>query len=290
VPYPEPHIARIYDDGWLPLVWGVKDVFGLPEFDEAKFRSAFGGMGTRVQWDAVGNCPCGTAQSPNLSCATCGGDGYYVHHTQIVRAVCSELSKESDPLQRLQPIEPGTAIIGLRGEHVPAVNDRLTFLEGFVRISGMFQRRATLAAHLERLRYPVAPWTIATMAEGDVSQMGTTVNQVWDVVDLRVAKAGVVGPALVKGSDFTVTAAGLIDWALGDVKTPRTSPEPPGTGQAVGEWFSVYYHAHPVYRVTEHSQALRPTRHRLKTGDTVQHLPVAVKARLDWLIQPSEAQ
>lgn len=290
MPYPEPHIARIYDEGWLPLVWGVKDVFGLPEFDEAKFRSAFGGMGTRARWDAVCRCPCGgaqSAQSPDLTCATCGGDGYYVHHQQVVRVVCQELSKEFDPLNRLQQIEPGTAIFAIRGEHVPAVDDRLTFLEGMARIHGMFYRRSSLASPLERLRYPIATWTIATMAEGDVTQAGTVVNVDVDVIDLRVGKAGVVGAALVKGTDFDVTAAGLIDWSKGDVR--GTAPAPPATGQAIGEPFSVYHHIHPVYRVTEHGQALRPTRHRLKTGDTVQHLPATVKARLDWLVQESEA-
>lgn len=289
MPFPEPHIRRIYDAGWLPIEWGVKDAYQIPDIEDVQIRQPFAGKATRARWDAVSKCPCGTAQSPFQECPTCGGDGYYVHHQQIVRVICQELGKEYDPLNRLQPIEPGSAILGIRGEHVPAVDDRLTFLEGIARISGMFYRRSTLAAPFERLRYPIATWTIGTMAEGDTSQAGTVVNQDWSVIDLRVAKAGVVGPALVLGSDFDVTAAGLLDWTKGDAKVPRTTPNPPAAGQAVGEPFSVYHHIHPVYRVMEHSQALRPTRHRLKTGDTVQHLPVSVKARLDWLVQASEA-
>ena len=287
MPYTPPSNRRIFDPGWCTLRWGVKDGFGGPSLDEARLREPYAKRATRAVWELVSNCPCGDEQSPDLNCATCGGDGYFVHHTQQVRALVTSMSKKYDPTNKIMPMEPGTALISVRGEHVPAVRDRLTLMDAYIRISGMFKRRATLAAPIERLRYPIAVWTIPVMAEGDVTKQGVEDELEVGVLDLRCEQGGVVQPPLVEDVSFEVTSEGLIDWSLGDAN--GKAPAAPAAGESTGGQFAVYHHAHPVYRVMEHGHALRETRSRGKGGSQPFHLPAQCLCRLEWLVRPGSA-
>lgn len=274
--------------GWLHLVWPFK-LNPPPDWRINELYQMLWAFGIEATWEAASRCVCGTwsDQAARQDCPICHGDGWEFHHSQPIRTAMVGVRTGWTPYDRNNPMTDGSAQFSVRGEHVPAPGDRITLLGAHITMTDRYARMATIADPIERLRYPVYPQEVETRDP----ETGRLATVALGVIHLRAADAD--GKAkldshghpytLVEGTDFDVTEDGYLDWTKGDVR--GTAPEAPETLGGQGSGFSIYYKTRPVFRVTDHSHALRASMTRRKrTAETLQVLPCQFTAKLEWLL------
>lgn len=273
-----PSLAAVglYQPGIIPIQWPDK-LNPRVDFNPTELNKMIWNYGLAARWQLWSPCPCGTSQAASVDCPQCGGTGKYYHSEQEILAVMINVRKDWKQFEKMNPMEPGTATFIVRGEHVPALGDRITLLTAHMPLSIVGVRKAPLSADdapaIETLRYPILPQVIPVQdAQGNKSERS------YGVMFLQAQGTdGLPGARLVEGTDFTVTDDGEIDWALGDAL--ETTPLP-------GSMYSIYYRTRPVFQVQEYPFTIRDTMTQRKSDTpAVDVLPVEFVGRLEWLIE-----
>jgi len=245
------------------------------DFSADGFIAQIEGKGSRFAWEQRDLCPCrsATSRSDRVDCPICKGVGIVwtsVSHT--VRGVLTRVKDAAKLFQDFGTEGHGWANLSLRWEHLPAWGDRFTLVDGILLRTELHERAAGTT---DALDFPIKSVNMQQIVNG------LTQTVVVNVRYLRTQTAGGVGEAaqIVRGTDFDVDEAGLVDWTKGDVS---------GTAPAVGEEYAVSYIYAPRFVVLEHPNALRQTDTRVgMTSQASQPLPLNVLCRLDWF--PQEA-
>ena len=255
------------DTGPWSVYWPPKLKRADLKYDE--LLSTMWNMGVRAVWETRAPCPCGDQgdNSPRESCPVCHGKGFEFILPQEVRITAVGYSKDLDMFNRPVPMfEKGGVMLTFRGEHAPALWDRVTITDSRVTLSLTTQRAAS---GVDKLRYPIVA---AEFKDAD--------RQPYDVKIFqgRVADAtGLGGAVKTEGVDFTVTPEGNIDWAIGEVDPLHV------TAPARGTRYSIVFKTRPVYRVMRFPHAIRDTRTQWKSVDEEpQILPVQAYCELEW--------
>jgi hypothetical protein len=262
-------ITPLTDPGFISDVWWPSKEGGRGEFNLTQIYQEFMQLAVRAKWEAMARCPCGSADqnAQKLQCPVCGGSGWEVHHDQIVRLMAVGVRSNLSLWERFGEFRFGEASFTSRGEHAPAMFDRLTLLDARIAYNDLVKRRGTV----DTLRYPVTA-KLYTNSSGVIKTL--------DVTHLRSSGVGgSPGSILVKGTDFVINASGNIDWTLGIAR--QTAP-------AVGSLYSICYYTMPVYRVTTFPHDFRDTRTKRTNGaktsaDHADSLPVQFNAKLEWI-------
>jgi hypothetical protein len=200
----------------------------------------------------------------------CKGKGYFYHSSQRVKAGVTSATENPERFRAYGEYATGMVSISLLPEHLPAWGDRFTMINSVLLYR---ETRVRAAGAITTLKLPVVTRSL------DLVQGATDINV------LHAHKANVdgttdVGLSLIPGQDFEVTAAGEIDWALGDAS---------GNAPAEGVRFAISYYAHPRFVVIDHPHAFRDTFTKRKNPDEVfAPLPIMCNARLDFLGQDNE--
>lgn len=232
------------------------------DFDPRLFRDVVLNHGARLRWEMVAPCPCterftfgGDTVDPlraRPSCPSCAATpGFFYHSGQEIRGVLGSLSHKGTRFDVAGLREDGTGTLTVLPEHMPAYLDRVTAIE---RVIVYFETRERLAT-VEALRFPVARRSFAV---GAASPPNTAETREIGVLYCRAADTSgtITGGELVEDVDFEVTAAGAIDWSLGDGL---------GTSPAVGNRYTIRYYAHPSYLITGFPYANRDVWRRTKS-------------------------
>ncbi len=270
----------------IPSLFAVKNTPRV-DFRAAGFRKMVNTNGAFIEWEMCSECPCdqqntalgmtltalaggdqegGTGQ-PRPDCPTCSGKGYRYHSLQPIRGVV--MGATTSPNRK----EPGDMIAGtvsvtVMPEHRLSKGDRLTLVDDpdnpddadatvhLYRESHNYAGEAT-----STLKYPVL-----------VRALKTSPSRRLGVMDVYVTDAGgiaQVGGERTEGVDFTVTAAGAIQWL-----------NPPVTGGR----FSISYYASPVYVVVNLPHPHRDTVVGFKRlTPTFESLPLQAHCMLEYL-------
>jgi hypothetical protein len=150
----------LYQPGIIPICWPDK-LNPRNDFDPVELNKMLWNSGLPAIWQLWSPCPCGNEQAANTSCPQCHGTGKYYHSSQDVVVGVTQVRRDWKNYDRPNPMEPGPANFLIRGEHVPALGDRIILLNAHIPLSMAAIRRAALseegAPALESLRYPVDP-------------------------------------------------------------------------------------------------------------------------------------
>lgn len=260
------------------------------DFRPEDFRKLVFQRGMDLKWEQAQLCPCrrpvqdyvgsrfgdaggtlgvkGESSEPRADCELCGGDGYFWHSPQTVKALVTRASSTPEAYNAWGEQARSHIFITLLPEHLPSFLDRFTMINSVLTFR---ESRLRKTGTLEALRYPIVTRSL------DLSTGPTNVN----VLHLQAADANGLTTAsgtLVQGTDFEVTD-GKIDWTLGIAA---------GTAPPEGARYSVSYYASPRYLVTDHPHVARDTFQQVKTtSPTFTPLPIQCSAALDFLGEES---
>jgi len=252
----------VYDP--YPIITAPKNRF--PTLEPKYSPEQISAQGIWIRWETASRCPCTKLdgrQGPKMDCPVCGGFGYIYHTPQDTQALIQSGSLSPKIFNQSFVFLPGELYLSVRGEHCPSNMDRITILEGRIRVSLLRTRLTDRATEdgedsLETLPFPIAKKTIekpTTSGDG----LGGSDEYNLGVVYLRSMDAGTddVGPILTQGEDFEVeyNAEGLgqLNWAVGDLKDDPITPD-------VGDTFTITYFTMPIYRVVDFPHSIRITR------------------------------
>lgn len=279
----------VYDP--YPIWWPTKNRIPTiqPTFSVEQIQS----QGVWIRWESASRCPCARLNGrhgADPDCEACKGAGWIYHTPQDTQALIQSAEFSPKMLNQMMVYEPGTLFFSARSEHCPTFMDRITVLEGRMRISMLRSRlaeRATTptADALETLPFPIVAKTIVKRsADGD--GRGGVDDYTLDVVYLRSVNAGtnVVGAVLTEGVDFTIdydaNGLGQLNWAIGDLKNDGHGHSTSITPN-VGDSFTITYYTMPIYRVVDFPHSIRNTMDRAKdAGGHNLSMPVQFKGSL----------
>jgi len=257
-----------------------------PLFDLDQFVASPREMGVEATWYTAARCPCGElgGNAPAPDCPVCGpgnADGNpqgWIFPSSLAQAVDLQVTgfKRDQKTDPAQAFASGSIMFSVRTEHAPAWMDRYVLPKARVTKAAMLTRKSTggTGGHVETLNYPIVAQTYVN-ASGGTSSL--------DVLYLRAADPTTNRPqaVLVKGTDFTITAGGALDFTLGDAL---------GTAPAQGARMTIVYKTRPVFRVTSHLHLARETRSAWQDAtNPEQHLPVNGMAMLEWFVEGAAA-
>jgi len=256
------------------------------DFRAGLFRKMVLTHGLDVTWEMSSECPCdmqntalgmtltdiaggaqkgGTGQ-PRPDCPTCGGSGYRYHSSQPIKGLV--LGAVRDPDRKAAgEIDSGMIRLSVLPEHRMTLGDRITMTDD----PDLADTSATV--HLYRETHYYSGEAVSTPRYPVLQRaLATDPAQTLGVMDIYVTDADGVaqlGGERVEGVDFTVTAAGGIEWVT-----------PPVVG---GRW-SVSYYASPVYVVTDIPHPHRDTRIGTKRPTALfESLPLQYICTLEYL-------
>ena len=240
-----------------------------PDFRPEEFRKRIFSHGLPVRWEQSSECPCSSSSgdfgfqldaslqtqeamsSNRVDCPVCKGRGYLYHSAQTIRAVITHTKTDDERFGPLS-VEYGRGLVGITTlpDHLPSLGDRFTLLASLIVMRETFIYEGELVSSL---RYPVAIKTHDLSA--GPSHFGVRYMIHSDV-------EGVVSPqnTLSEGVDFTITAAGLIEWINAPAQGVRVAAE---------------YYAHPSYIILNHPHSIRDTRINFKAAEEY-HAPLPV--------------
>lgn len=233
--------------------------------------------GVDCTWEKAIPCPCyriGTLEgsdvpdspttTPQGECLACRGDGWLYYGAQTARVLITSATDRLAADDTSGVSTPGSINISTFVENPLGLGDRFIVNEA-VRV--VFQQHVRTGT-LDTLRFPIVKqaWTIGTAGDQTVAE--TVTIGVDYLVAALPATGAIVGGATpteyVEGTNFTVTAAGLIDWTIGGVNVP-----------AVGARYTARYYARPRYIVNN----LRFAHRQL---GFVEKIPARVVRQLFW--------
>jgi hypothetical protein len=251
-----------------PVPVDPERVDGLPP---GPFRDLLYTEGQRVRYARAIDCPCKTADErarERIDCPVCAGERFiYPDALQVETiAVVQDVTRSKELLARHGMFEAGAVKISMRGEFAPCIRDRLTLLDAFITLNVLRERRA---GAVDELRHPiVVPENlIVGPEETDLAESGVIYLQMMD------PDTGTAGAVLEEGVHFEVTAAGHIDWALGDAL---------GVAPLVGGLYSLCHFARPSYLVTTQPHVVRRMQDMFDREEPVwATMPVQVFGKLD---------
>lgn len=235
-----------------------------------------------AKWEQHALCPCiGNVNAGGLTgysfegrtdCSECRGNGILYHSAQSTRVMVQGATRQAAMFRQYGEYADQMVRVTWFPENKPAKFDRITLVDATVVEDEIGVRTA---ATVEQLRHPVA--TPENMFTGGGADQVTPVPVDVGVTYCRVADdEGTLYPdPLVEGTDFEVTAAGDIDWTLGDGL---------GSAPTVGERYSMKYFTNPVYVVWNFPHVLRAQYSvRKSVAEQFQVLPVHVDCRRIFL-------
>ena len=244
------------------------------DFDPEEARKLIHTHGMRISWEMAAACPCvrvhtiggytGQTQEARHDCEVCGGSGIAYHSNQGILGIVAQTHLIPDRHKVWGEIAKWMTTITVLHEHVPSFLDRYSLLDNVLIYREVKERTAQT---VEALTYPVYQRTLELGAGPGLT--GCTEIERGVLHMLRADAAGLVDPTpLVEGTDFEVTAAGAIDWTLGDGL---------GNSPAQGERYAAQYYCHPRFVVWTLPYAFRDTWVKTKTpGAQFQHMIVTV--------------
>lgn len=233
------------------------------DFDALDFRRELVQHGKRIWWEPVTDCPCrqirtlgGRAQEtkePRITCEGCGGSGDLYDTGQQIVGKFHGLGEQQKRYNEYGPMAAGYGWLSLLPEHLPAIDDRFTLLDGWHVVREAFKHEETI----EQPRYPIIRRTFYI---GNGQGFKTPKEVTYGVTFCRVTDTGgvLLPNNRVEGVDFVITSDGKIDWTLG---------EGLGTAPEVGAYYTLRYFARPVYIVQDHVYVTRDLWNR--TGGTL---------------------
>ena len=253
------------------------------DFREEQFRRLVLTKGVDVAWEMCAECPCSrkssdlpmsgfltvgqTTSSTGESrpdCPTCDGRGFYWHSEQEIKAIVAS-GKGTGERRDHGDYLRGTVQLSLLPEHLPGVGDRFTIVDSVLVYKETLVRSAGV---IQKTRYPIEGRTLSLSS-------GETTLDVLQMIKADDEGLTQVGSTLEKGTDFTVTANGEIDFTLGDAL---------GSAPSVNQRFSITYYAKPRYYVQDHPHTHRDTTNKYKkTTEQPQTMVVQCTAALEFL-------
>lgn len=217
------------------------------DFDPQGFRRAILQHGMPVQWEYGMVCPCkrtqtrheviATSDEARADCPACNGTGILYGPPQTSIGILQDTKEMAKLSTVIGQYSEGDAFLTMPPEHIPDRLDRITLMAGTRVLSETRQRTD---ATVESLRYPVLRRVFEV---GNVDESPGEVPVELGVLYARFTNTDgeIQVRDLLEGTDFTVTDAGKIDWAVGDAG---------GTAPPEGAWYSMRYFARPVFKVT----------------------------------------
>lgn len=269
------------DNVWWPLKQLLRADFKGAKSNADDFLNLLASRGVDATWYPGLRCPCGAQGdgSPAPDCPVCGPGnsskyppGWLFPLTQDVKVNVTGLRRDWKT-DEAQFISSGEASMTVRAEHCPAYMDRIILDDCRTTKSALLTRKSSggTGGHVEHLDYPIVS------QDYDNSTGGTSYI---DVLYLQPVDAttGLPKAALVKGTDYAITAGGDLDFTLGDAL---------GTAPTQNARYTIAYKTRPVYRVVSEPHAMRQTTTAWKhlSAPIPQRLPVSFTARLEWLVE-----
>lgn len=274
-----------------PIWWPSKNRIPTmqPTFSVEQIQS----QGVWIRWESASRCPCSKLNGrhgADADCTACNGTGWIFHTPQDTQALIQSAEFSPKIYNQNMVFEPGTLFFSARSEHCPTFMDRITVLEGRMRISMLRSRlaeRAVLVTDdaLETLPFPIVSKTVVKQSTSGDGRGGTDDYDL-DVVYLRSVNAGTdtVGTVLTEGVDFTVDynseGLGQLNWAVGDLKNDGHGHSTSITPN-VGDTFTITYYTMPIYRVIDFPHSIRNTMDKSKdVGGRNLSMPIQFKGSL----------
>lgn len=267
-------------------------ITGLPEatkpspradFRPTEFDLAITTKGYKMYWSRAGLCPCVNneqTEQPDPTCTLCKGDAYYYFLPDEAIAAGAAVDSQGNIVE-LNTAGDAVVIYALMTSMTQDVQVFEKFGEWVMGMSKVTVQPGNKLGYRDRLIAVDSQMTWAQIIEYDGSATIPVVGE--------RSKKGLRYPfvcvnhlrSLAKtyriGSDFTLTTAGEIQWAV-------------GAAPASGTRLSLHGSIHPVWIVMDHVNAYRDT--QLQAGSSgissqeFQALPVHAVAKLDFLINP----
>jgi hypothetical protein len=230
----------------FPQLWVKKPNKARVDFIEKELRRFLIQHGLPMTWESAARCPCvreittlgvsGVTWEPRTDCAACNGTGWLYFNPQPVTGFVLGAASDPDLFTQYGEYASGMVRLTLAPEHKPSVGDRFSNLNSTVT---MDEVRTRTSETIERLMYPIATRTIEVGSDADPS-----VAEEIEVGVVYCRRADINGELesnlLEQDTDFTITAAGAIDWTLGDGL---------GTAPVEGARYGLKYYLHPTYIV-----------------------------------------
>ena len=274
-----------------PIWWPSKNRIPTmqPTFSVEQIQS----QGVWIRWESASRCPCtklNGRHGADTDCTACNGTGWIFHTPQDTQALIQSAEFSPKIYNQNRVFEPGTLFFSARSEHCPTFMDRITVLEGRMRISMLRSRlaeRAVLVTDdaLETLPFPIVSKTVVKQSTSGDGRGGIDDYDL-DVVYLRSVNAGTntVGTVLTEGVDFTVDynseGLGQLNWAVGDLKNDGHGHSTSITPN-VGDTFTITYYTMPIYRVIDFPHSIRNTMDKSKdVGGRNLSMPIQFKGSL----------
>ncbi len=274
-----------------PIWWPSKNRIPTmqPTFSVEQIQS----QGVWIRWESASRCPCSKLNGrhgADADCTACNGTGWIFHTPQDTQALIQSAEFSPKIYNQNMVFEPGTLFFSARSEHCPTFMDRITVLEGRMRISMLRSRlaeRAVLVTDdaLETLPFPIVSKTVVKQSTSGDGRGGIDDYDL-DVVYLRSVEAGTntVGAVLTEGVDFTVDynseGLGQLNWAVGDLKNDGHGHSTSITPN-VGDTFTITYYTMPIYRVIDFPHSIRNTMDKSKdVGGRNLSMPIQFKGSL----------
>lgn len=274
-----------------PIWWPSKNRIPTmqPTFSVEQIQS----QGVWIRWESASRCPCSKLNGrhgADADCTACNGTGWIFHTPQDTQALIQSAEFSPKIYNQNMVFEPGTLFFSARSEHCPTFMDRITVLEGRMRISMLRSRlaeRAVLVTDdaLETLPFPIVSKTVVKQSTSGDGRGGIDDYDL-DVVYLRSVEAGTstVGTVLTEGVDFTVDynseGLGQLNWAVGDLKNDGHGHSTSITPN-VGDTFTITYYTMPIYRVIDFPHSIRNTMDKSKdVGGRNLSMPIQFKGSL----------
>jgi len=274
-----------------PIWWPSKNRIPTmqPTFSVEQIQS----QGVWIRWESASRCPCtklNGRHGSDIDCEACNGTGWIFHTPQDTQALIQSAEFSPKIYNQNMVFEPGTLFFSARSEHCPTFMDRITVLEGRMRISMLRSRlaeRAVLVTDdaLETLPFPIVSKTVVKQSTSGDGRGGIDDYDL-DVVYLRSVEAGTntVGAVLTEGVDFTVDynseGLGQLNWAVGDLKNDGHGHSTSITPN-VGDTFTITYYTMPIYRVIDFPHSIRNTMDKSKdVGGRNLSMPIQFKGSL----------
>lgn len=227
------------------------------DFAEPELRRFILQHGLDLKWESRSICPCvrqfdgqtspfkGETFEPRVNCTECSGTGNLYFNSQRVKALFLSANQDEGLRQLYGERASGMVRVTVNHEHKPSIGDRYTAIPkegdtpGEVSTFATDETRTRTAATVESLRYPIV---VRQYEVGDGADPTLPEVRTLGIVYCRRADVNgeLVGNVLVEGTDFVVTAAGDIDWTLGDGLT---------TAPVEDARYAVKYFSAPVYVV-----------------------------------------
>jgi hypothetical protein len=246
---------------------------------EEDFRNRVWEKGSKVDWQQVCDCPCGTTSTVGgntssvrdfpLDCPLCFGRGKVYTDPQEITVMMTSSSSSEEVYNVWGEFSSGTVYITFLPENLPLEWDKIVLKEG----SRLYSESRIRKNTIEPLRYPIIKRKIVSGSES--SSTTPVESEVGVTLCYRGIDRGISSTIpLVEGVDFSVTADGRIDWTLGVTS---------GKAPKVGERYSVRYFSRPVFVVRDFPYVRRDFYEEVRRELVYQNYPIKVLAVLEHL-------